>query len=443
MKNIIISKFGFLILFLLVINSETYSQDTQVYIVVNKNNPIDSISTSQLKRIFLSRQKFWDGNQQIKLVVNDTDKQLYNNFTNLINEIHYDNSGTDTGEAIEVVIENASSYDLSLFVITLYNGNGGGAYGTYTLDTFIQGASDGNFTYFSALISGIQNGGPDGIALSYDGTLIQFLSYEGSFTAVGGVADGQNSEDISVSEPGSTPIGQSLQLVGNGIKYSDFTWSAPMAATFGSANAAGDQSLPVELSQFTATFETGVVELNWCTESEVNNLGFNVYRSVNGEDYFQKINVSLIEGAGNSSNANDYSFTDSDIVPGYKYSYKIEDVSSAGEKEMHGPVTVQTEESDDKVVDSYSLGNAYPNPFNPETTISYELPEACIIKVSIYDIQGNLVNSLVNTTQTAGNYQVSWHGVDNNGMQVGNGVYFYQMTTNTGFAKTAKVIFLK
>jgi len=360
-----------------------------------------------------------------------------------INEIHYDNAGTDAGEAVEVVIENASSYDLSLFVITLYNGNGGSSYGTHTLNTFAQGASDGNFTYFSALISGIQNGGPDGIALSYDGELIQFLSYEGSFTAVGGIADGQTSEDIGVSEPSTTPIGQSLQLTGSGTKYSDFTWAAPMTETFGSANAGGDQSLPVELSQFTATFQNGVVELNWITESEVNNLGFNVYRSTNDEENYHNINGVLIEGAGNSSEANDYYFTDSEIVPGNRYSYKIEDVSNDGQKEMHGPVTVQTEKSDDQIANSYALGNAYPNPFNPETTITYEIPEECTVKINIYDIQGNLVSSLVNTVQNAGNYKVTWHGTDNNSMKVGNGVYFYQMTTNTGFAKTAKVIFLK
>jgi len=66
-----------------------------------------------------------------------------------INEIHYDNFGTDQDEALEVVIENASSYNLADFTITLYNGNNSGKYGTSkTLDQFTQGSISGSFTLF-------------------------------------------------------------------------------------------------------------------------------------------------------------------------------------------------------------------------------------------------------------------------------------------------------
>ncbi|MBN2280927.1 MAG: endonuclease [Candidatus Marinimicrobia bacterium] len=360
-----------------------------------------------------------------------------------INEFHYDNAGTDAGEAIEVVIENPGSYSLADFLITLYNGNGGASYDSETLDHFAAGSTTGNFTYYSANFPGLQNGGPDGIALSYNGTLIQFLSYEGSFTASGGVAGGQTSTDIGVSETGSSPAGLSLQLIGAGTQYSDFSWSGPMAQTFGSANAGGDQSLPVELSQFTATWEKATVLLKWRTESEINNLGFNIYRSANDEENYRKLNITLIEGAGNSSEAYDYAYTDSDIIPGNRYAYKIEDVSSNGQTEMHGPVTVQTEKTDDQMANAYRLGHAYPNPFNPETTLTYQLPEGCTVKISIYDIQGNLVKSLVNTSQAPGAYKATWNGTDDNQMSVGNGIYIYRMTTSTGYAKTAKVIFLK
>ncbi|MCF7792673.1 MAG: T9SS type A sorting domain-containing protein [Candidatus Cloacimonetes bacterium] len=153
-----------------------------------------------------------------------------------INEIHYDNDGGDVGEAVEVVIEG--TYDLTLFQVELYNGNGGGSYGTHTLDTFTAGDIHGDFTIYHKLISGIQNGDPDGLALSYDGTLIpgQFLSYEGTFTATDGVANGISSTDIGVSEPASTPIGESLQLAGSGTLYSSFTWQAPATETFGALN---------------------------------------------------------------------------------------------------------------------------------------------------------------------------------------------------------------
>ncbi len=144
-----------------------------------------------------------------------------------INEIHYDNSGGDTGEGVEVVIQTPSNYTLSDFTVTLYNGSNGTPYSSLqTLDSFTSGNTENGFTLYYKMIAGIQNGAPDGLALDYDGTLIQFLSYEGSFTASGGAADGESSTDIGVTETSSTSTGKSLQLTGNGTQYLDFTWQA-------------------------------------------------------------------------------------------------------------------------------------------------------------------------------------------------------------------------
>ena len=80
-------------------------------------------------------------------------------------------------------------------------------------------------------ITGIQNGSPDGIALVDDlGSVVQFLSYESSFTAMSGVAEGMISSDIGVAETSSTSPGYSLQLMGTGREYADFSWaSLPVA----------------------------------------------------------------------------------------------------------------------------------------------------------------------------------------------------------------------
>jgi hypothetical protein len=91
------------------------------------------------------------------------------------------------------------------------------------------------FTYPS---NGIQNGSPDGIALVAPGdVVVQLLSYEGTFTAVGGPADGLASTDIGVQEGSSTPVGDSLRLVGTGTSYEDFAWNAPAANSYGAVNA--------------------------------------------------------------------------------------------------------------------------------------------------------------------------------------------------------------
>ena len=96
-----------------------------------------------------------------------------------INEVHYDNYGGDVDEFIEVVIENAGSYSLADFTISLYNGNGGVVYDSATLNNFTAGTTSGDFSfyYLTYPANGIQNG-PDAIALSYQGSIVgtQFLS---------------------------------------------------------------------------------------------------------------------------------------------------------------------------------------------------------------------------------------------------------------------------
>lgn len=126
-----------------------------------------------------------------------------------INEIHYDNEGADINEFIEVA--GPAGTDLSAYTITLYNGNDNTSYDTIHLSGIIASENSGTGTV-SFAANGIQNGAPDGIALSKTGNSdIQFLSYEGVMSAVDGSATGLNSVDISVSESGTTPIGYSLE----------------------------------------------------------------------------------------------------------------------------------------------------------------------------------------------------------------------------------------
>ncbi|HEX6970216.1 MAG TPA: ExeM/NucH family extracellular endonuclease [Micromonosporaceae bacterium] len=148
--------------------------------------------------------------------------------TPFISEIHYDNEGTDTGEAIE--IEAPSGFDLSGWQIVLYNGANGLAYHTRTLAGAVPAAGVVVAEYPE---NGIQNGSPDGIALvSPAGEVVEFLSYEGTFTALGGPADGQTSTDIGVRQTASTPVGHSLQKL-------DGSWLSPAPNTFGTRNGGG------------------------------------------------------------------------------------------------------------------------------------------------------------------------------------------------------------
>src|SRR5690554_1429227 len=84
----------------------------------------------------------------------------------------------------------------------------------------------------------------------------------------------------------------------------------------------------------------------------------------------------------------------------------------------------------------------YPNPFNPETTISYSVEKAGNVTIEVYNMLGQKVKTLVNDTQTPGNHTVVWNGTDNNGKSVSSGVYFYRMKNGT-YSKTNKMILMK
>ncbi len=151
-----------------------------------------------------------------------------------INELHYDNASSDVGEFVELA--GPVGLDLAGWTIVLYNGNGGAVYDTLVLSgTFTdQQAGFGTRTFFPAQI---QNGGPDGLALVDDqGDVVEFLSYEGTFVAVGGAAAGMLSTDIGVEESFNTLVGDSLQLMGSGSQSSDFTWSPETGDTPGAVN---------------------------------------------------------------------------------------------------------------------------------------------------------------------------------------------------------------
>jgi predicted extracellular nuclease len=151
-----------------------------------------------------------------------------------VNELHYDNVGTDSGEGIEVA--GPAGMDLTGWSIVLYNGNGGAPYDTIDLSGSITDQQNGYGTLWFAR-AGIQNGSPDGFALvDASNAVLQLLSYEGTFTAVGGPADGMTSTDIGVAEGSSTPVDDSLQLAGTGRGYEDFTWRTPAANTYGRVN---------------------------------------------------------------------------------------------------------------------------------------------------------------------------------------------------------------
>ena len=154
-----------------------------------------------------------------------------------INELHYDNASADVNEGFEVA--GIAGTDLTLYSIELYNGSNGTVYTTVPLTGTLPNEQAGYGTkWFGMPADSVQNGSPDGLALVLGGAVVEFLSYEGTFTATAGTANGMLSVSMGgVAETATTPVGQSLQLIGNGHNAASFTWSGPVTATPNAKNA--------------------------------------------------------------------------------------------------------------------------------------------------------------------------------------------------------------
>lgn len=151
-----------------------------------------------------------------------------------INEIHYDNRGADADERLEVA--GPAGTDMNGWSLVLYNGKNGMPYRTLPLEGAIPD-QQGGYGTVSFSTRRIENGAPDGIALvNPENEVVQFMSYEGGFTAASGPAEGLAATDIGVHESNSTEVGHSLQLKGSGNSLADFTWHGPVLATPGLVN---------------------------------------------------------------------------------------------------------------------------------------------------------------------------------------------------------------
>ncbi len=122
-------------------------------------------------------------------------------------------------------------------------------------------------------------------------------------------------------------------------------------------------------------------------------------------------------------------------TPGSAHSYSIYDIESI---EISGELSV----SDIKKLSSFSLMQNYPNPFNPVTTIQFEINEPGKTRVDIFNLKGQLVNTLINKYYDVGVHRIKWDGKTAGGSQAGSGLYFYRVAINDK-QQTRQMIMLK
>lgn len=133
--------------------------------------------------------------------------------------------------------------------------------------------------------------------------------------------------------------------------------------------------------------------------------------------------------------------TDAGVLVG-KTELKLTNAGSDQAPELNLQVISEVALQDGALPENYKLYANYPNPFNPQTTIAFDLPQQDQVRLEIYDLRGVLVKSILNKKLQAGRHQVLWDGTDMTGRLMASGLYFYKLTANE-FVETRKMILAK
>ena len=145
-----------------------------------------------------------------------------------------------------------------------------------------------------------------------------------------------------------------------------------------------------------------------------------------------------------SFNTAQNTFTDSNIEDGMMYFYRIRAADYSGNWSDYSEVVQLSTLSNDNanVAERFMLHQNYPNPFNPTTQIKYDLPEDAMVSITIYDIMGRRIRSLVNSKQTAGYRSIQWNAINSFGESVSAGMYIYMIQAGE-FRQVKKMVLLK
>ncbi len=204
-----------------------------------------------------------------------------------------------------------------------------------------------------------------------------------------------------------------------------------------------DNPLPVDLAIFTAVGESGKILLKWETASEVNNLGFDIYRSESESGTYQRINQQIIQGRGNSNTSNHYEYVDVEVMENMTYFYKLYSRDFDGTIHDYGKIVSALVKP---LPTTFAVAQNYPNPFNPSTRISFDVAKESAITLEIYNMLGQKVRTLIdNQRYLPGVYNdIIWNARDDQGNSVANGIYYLVFSAKDyGYQQVRKMVFMK
>jgi hypothetical protein len=193
-----------------------------------------------------------------------------------------------------------------------------------------------------------------------------------------------------------------------------------------SAGNCGGNSLPVTLTNLWAITKEDDVTLQWTTSSEINNLGFEVQRSMDGANWSA---LGFVTGAGNSTAVQRYMYLDQKLPRGNRYYYRLKQIDIDKRFEYSPVISVKID-----APEGFVLEQNYPNPSRSTTTIRFTLPRSAKVNLSLYDLSGRLVKVLINDTNDPG-----MHAVNLNTGTLPKGLYYYKLQAGE-FSSVKKLV---
>jgi hypothetical protein len=206
--------------------------------------------------------------------------------------------------------------------------------------------------------------------------------------------------------------------------------TAGYAGGYSTETVAPPPPVPVAFQHVYAVADKDAVEIRWSVYADESHDGFNIYRRRDGQSLEIRLNTSgPIDPTENV-------YVDALVEPGVTYYYTVAFVLPDG--------TEQRSRTVEATVGVYTtrLDQNRPNPFNPTTTIRYQLSEDAAVTLAVYDLAGHLITRLVDEVLPAGVHTAVWDGTDHKGEQVSSGIYFYKLSMR-GFSQTRKMVILK
>ena len=295
--------------------------------------------------------------------------------------------------------------------------------------------------------TGIAGDGQDGYFLYYGGTHSTGTLVD-AYGSINQSGTGQLWEYTSGHATRNSGVG------GPNPTWTYSEWTIERPASSAQMNPS-DSYLPIELTNFSSSSGNNFVLLKWSTASEINNLGFNIKRSIYKNGPYEEIDSykynQNLKGAGTSSQRNDYSYLDEQVLNGSTYWYKLEDIDINGLRAEHGPVFATPQAAlihkPDKILpEKFTLYTNAPNPFNPTTKISFDVPEMSDgpvnLELTIYNITGQKIITLFDGVIESGAYTTEWNGRNAEGDILPSGIYVYQLKTNY-FLQAKRMVLLK